>query len=75
MEDENELPIGAKGGASAGAAKDEEGPGGPGVAPRAPSPASTGVAELTTAIQELRADHRQLYDRLIRKQAEARELA
>jgi molecular chaperone GrpE len=76
MEDEKELSIRAKDEASAGSAKDEEGPGAPGVAPPVPSAPSPGadVAELTATIKELRADNQQLYDRLLRKQAELENL-
>lgn len=76
MEDEKQLSIRAKGEASAGSAKDEEGPGAPGAAPQVPSAPSPGadVAELTATIQELRADNQKLYDRLLRKQAELENL-
>jgi len=76
MEDEKELSIRAKDEASAGSAKDEEGPGAPGVDPQVPSAPSPGadVAELTATIQKLRADNQKLYDRLLRKQAELENL-
>lgn len=76
MEDERELSIRAKGEASAGSAKDEEGPEAPGVTPQVPSAPSPGadVAELRATIQELRADNQKLYDRLLRKQAELENL-
>jgi molecular chaperone GrpE len=73
MEDAKELPIKAKGEASAGSVKGEEAPGAPGLARAAPSPAAD-IAELTATIQQLQADNQKLYDRLLRKQAELENL-
>jgi molecular chaperone GrpE len=77
MEDAMKLSTNANVGPGAGSAKNEEGVGAvPGMALQAgsaPSPTAD-VAELTATIQRLQAEKNELYDRLLRKQAELENL-
>ena len=73
MEDQEELSIRANVGPGAGPVQNEEGveaaPGAASQAASAPSP-NADVAELTATIQSLQAEKKELYDRLLRKQAD-----
>jgi molecular chaperone GrpE len=77
MEGEMELSINANVGAGAGSANNEEGVGAvPGMSLQAASAHSptADVAELTATIQRLQAEKKDLYDRLLRRQAELENL-
>ena len=73
MEDEKELSISTNAGHSVGPVKKKERveavPGGDPLGASAPSPTAD-VAELTGTIQKLQTEKKELYDRLLRKQAE-----
>jgi molecular chaperone GrpE len=74
---QNELSTNAEAEPGAGAARNEERINGvPRVAPQAISApsATAGVAELTATIRKLQAEKKELYDRLLRKQAELENL-
>ena len=77
MEHKKELSIRANAGPGAGSAKNEERlEAVPGMAPQAascPSPTAD-VAELIATIQRLQGEKKELYDRLLRKQAELENL-